>query len=91
MRFFDLLNFQHIVLFLLPAFIFILLFALALGFAHFRSSQPDPHRDKVYYTFPAGIQEKQAPFPVVLFLIVTGSILWAFFYILIIGLLGVQI
>ena len=46
---------------------------------------------RVYYTFPEGIEDRQAPFPLSLILIIAGAVVWAFFYILVIGLWGVKI
>jgi hypothetical protein len=44
-----------------------------------------------YYTFPEDIEDRQAPFPLSLILIIAGTVVWAFFYILVIGLWGVKI
>jgi hypothetical protein len=44
-----------------------------------------------HYTFLGEIEERNEPFPLVLILIIAGTILWAFFYILAIGLLEVKI
>ena len=41
-------------------------------------------------TFPR-IEDRQAPFPLALLLIIAGTVVWAFFYILVIGLWGVKI
>jgi len=91
MRFYDLLNFQHIVLFLFPALIFILLFGLGLAFVHFRGHYSEERFQKTYYVFPTGIEERRSPFPIVLILIILGTALWAFFYTLGYALLEVKL
>jgi hypothetical protein len=91
MRFFDLLNFQHIVLYVLPTLIFMVVFGLALAYAHFRRKDSEERQKAIYYTFAEGIQDRNAPFPLALTLIILGTVLWAFFYILGIGVLAVKI
>jgi hypothetical protein len=46
---------------------------------------------KVIERYPGGIEGRNAPFPLVLILIILGTVLWAYFYILVTGLLGVKI
>ena len=91
MRYYDLLNFQHIVLYLFPALIFILLFGLGLAYAHLRGDHSEERFNKIQHVFPTGIQERRGPFPAVLLLIILGIVMWAFFYILGYGLLGVKL
>jgi len=91
MRLYELLNFQHIVLYLFPALIFILLFGLGLAYVHWRGPQAEARAKDIYHVFPAGLRERRSPFPVVLLLIIAGTVLWGFFYILAYGLLGVKL
>lgn len=91
MRHFDLLNFQHVVLYVLPTLIFMVIFGLALGYSHFRTRKSAKRMQTVKYEFPAGIRDMDAPFPLSLLLIIAGTIIWGFFYILMTGLLGVKI
>jgi hypothetical protein len=91
MRLFDLLSFQHIVLYLFPALIFIVLLGLSLAYSHFHVGDSESRKTKVIYRFPEGIDDRDAPFPLALVLIIIGTLLWMFFYILGSGLLGVQI
>lgn len=91
MRFFELVNLQDMVLYFFPAVLAILLLGLALGFVHFRTSRSEERMKKPYYTFPEDIEDRQAPFPLSLMLIIAGTVVWAFFYILVIGLWGVKI
>ena len=91
MRFFTLINFQHIMLVLFPTLVFIIVFALALGFCHFKHPDSERRNKEILYEYPEGIGDKHSPFPIAMTLIVAGVVLWAFFYILMNGLLGVKI
>jgi hypothetical protein len=91
MRFFELLNLQDMVLYFFPAVLAILIFAIALGYVHFRTARSEERMRRSYYTFPEDIEDRQAPFPLSLILIIAGTVVWAFFYILVIGLWGVKI
>jgi len=91
MRYFNLLNFQHIVLYVLPTLIFILIFGLALAYSHLQSEDAEKRKQKIIYRFPEGIEDRDAPFPLSMMLIIAGTILWVFFYILATGLMGVKI
>lgn len=86
-RYFELLNFQHFVLYLLPALTALLVFASALGYMHFRGKQDDED-DKVHYVFPGGIGEQNKPFPLVLILVIVGTVIWGFGYIIVSGLIN---
>jgi len=85
-RYFELLNFQHFILYLLPALTALLVFASALGYMHFRGREDDDG-DKVHYTFPGGIEEQNKPFPLALILVITGTVIWGFGYIIVSGLI----
>jgi amino acid permease len=91
MRFFSLLNFQHVMGWLFPTLIFIVVFGVGLGYMHFRTKDSAERLKKITYTFPEGIEDRNAPFPLVMLLILAGAALWEFFYILGTGLLGVKI
>lgn len=91
MRFFQLLNFQHLILAVFPTLIFIILLALALGHSHFKGSDSEDRKRRIIYRYPERIEDRNAPFPLVMTLIVAGVVAWAFFYILLHGLLGVKI
>jgi hypothetical protein len=91
MRFFALLNFQHLTLALFPTLLFIIVFALALGFCHFRRAGDALREQQILYRFPDGIEDRDAPFPLAMILIVLGAVVWAVGYILFTGILGVKI
>ncbi len=91
MRLFGLSNFQDIMLYLFPTLIFMVVFGVGLAFSRFRGADNKRRESEVIYRFPAGIEDRNAPFPLVMTLIIAGTVLWAFFYILMHGLLGVKI
>ncbi len=91
MRFYTLLNFQHIILWIFPTLVFVLIFALALGHFHFKRLNSEARHKTIVYVYPEEIEDKNAPFPLAMSLIILGTVLWAFFYILMTGLLGVKI
>lgn len=91
MRFFALLNLQHVVLYIFPALIFIMIFGLALARSYFKDARSAERLTTIQGRYPDGIEDKQAPFPAVLTLIIIGVVVWAVFYILFTGLLEVKI
>lgn len=91
MRMFALLNLQHVILYILPTLIFMLVFAIGLGFVHFKDARSRQRLETIANRFPDGIEDRHSPFPLVMTLTIAGTFLWAFFYILFYGLLGVQI
>ena len=91
MRFYNILNLQHVVLFVLPTLVFIIGFGLALGYSHFWSPDSQQRKKAVVHSYPDGIDGRNAPFPLAMLLIVIGTLVWAFFYILLNGWLGVKI
>ncbi|MGA9538994.1 MAG: hypothetical protein WBR24_24100 [Desulfobacterales bacterium] len=91
MRYFELLNFQQFVLYLLPAWVFILVFAAGLSFTHFRTKESEKKLSKIIEKYPGGIEGRNAPFPLFLYLTIAGTVLWALAYILLNALLGVKI
>ncbi|MBU4319230.1 MAG: hypothetical protein KKF30_18380 [Proteobacteria bacterium] len=91
MRYFAGLNLQDVWVFLIPALVFIMVFALGLGFSHIRNRDSGKRKQTVIRDFPDGISERNAPFPLIMTLIIAGTILWAILYILLNGLPGVKI
>lgn len=91
MRFFDLLNIQHFVLYLFPALVSILMVGFALKYAHFHREDSKERMTRITETYPSDIEERNAPFPLFLFLLILGTVLWGIAYILGYGLLGVKI
>ena len=91
MRFFHLLSFQHIMLYIFPTLVFTIIFGLALKFSHLNSADAERRKKEILYRFPDDIEDRDAPFPLSMILIIAGTVLWVFFYILFTGLLGVKI
>ena len=91
MRFFELLNNQHVTGYIFPTLIFMVVFWVGLGFMHFHSNRSEARKSEIVYRFPTGIEDRDAPFPLVMILIIAGTVLWMFFYILLNGLPGVNI
>jgi len=91
MRYFNLLNFQHIVLYVFPTLIFVLIFGLFLACSHLKSDDAQERKQKIIYRFPEDIEDRDAPFPLAMIMVISGSVIWVFFYILVTGLLGVKI
>jgi hypothetical protein len=91
MRYFELLNLQHFVLYLFPTLATIVLFAAGLGFYYLRRNDSAERESRIIEEYPGGIQGRNAPFPLLLLLIIVGTVIWSLAYILFIGLLGVRI
>ena len=91
MRLFGLLNFQHIILYLFPTLIFMIVFGLALRFSHLQQEDAEERKKTIIHRFSDGIEDRNAPFPLAMILIIAGTLIWVFFYILGTGLLGVKI
>ena len=91
MRFFELLNIQHFVLYLFPAVAFCILFAVGLAFTYFKVKDSAEREKRIIERFPGGIEGRNAPFPLVLILIIAGTVIWSLAYIVLIGVLGVKI
>ena len=91
MRYFELLNLQQFDHDLFPAWAFILVFASGLAFTHFRTKESEQKLSKIIEKYPGGIEGRNAPFPLILYMTIAGTVLWALAYILLIALLGVKI
>ena len=91
MRYFELLGIQHLSMYLFPALAFIVLFIIGLGFYFIHRQDSKARETRIIEQFPGGIEGRSAPFPVVIYLIIAGTVVWVFSYILFIGALGVKI
>jgi len=91
MRFFALLNLQHVVLYVFPTLIFIIIFGLVLAKSYFKSADSAERLINVHGRYADNLEDKNAPFPVVLTLIIVGTVAWGVLYILFTGLMGVKI
>lgn len=91
MRFFHLLNFQHLMLYIFPPLVFMVVFGVGLAYQSFHGKDAGLRKERIIYRFPGGIEDRDAPFPLIMVLIIAGTLVWAFFYILLTGLLEVKI
>lgn len=91
MRYFQLLGIQHFVLYLFPALATIVLFIIGLGYYHIGRKDSEQRKTRIIEQYPGGIEGRNAPFPLILILILAGTIGWSLIYIILIGVLGVKI
>jgi ABC-type methionine transport system permease subunit len=91
MRYFELLNFQHVMGYIFVSLLFMLVFAIGLGFMHFRSERAERRKSETLYRFADEITDRDAPFPLVMIVIIAGTVSWGFLYILVHGIWGVKI
>jgi amino acid transporter len=91
MRLFGLLSFQHIIAYLFPSLLFIVMFGLVLGYAHLHTQDAEKRKTEIIGRFAEDIKDRNAPFPLAMILIIAGVFIWGFLYILMHGILGVKI
>ncbi len=91
MRYFELLGLQHVILFVFPALIFMILFYLGITHSHFHGKKSKERLSKIVHSYPAGLESRNAPFPLILILIIAAFLIWTFLYTLGTGILGVKI
>ena len=91
MRYFELLSLQHFILYLFPALASIIVFAVALGFYFIKRPDSTEREERIIEEFPGGITGRNAPFPLIIILTISATVIWSLAYILLIGFLGVKI
>jgi len=91
MRFFALLNFQHLMAVVFTALLFMVVFGVGLAFSHLRGTQDEQRMETITDRYAEGIEGRNAPFPLFMILIIAGVFIWGFFYIVMHGVLGVKI
>jgi hypothetical protein len=91
MRIFEVLNIQHLVMYLFPTLAFIVIFAAGLGYLHIRRRASAERLTRIIEKYPGGIEGRNAPFPLMLTLTIAGTVVWCLLYILLTGLLKVKI
>jgi hypothetical protein len=82
---------QHFAMYLLPALATIVLFIIGLGFYYVKRKDAKERETNIIEEYPGGIQGRNAPFPLIIYLVIFGTIAWVFSYIVFIGILGVKI
>jgi hypothetical protein len=91
MRLFALLNFQHVMGYLFCGLLFMVVFGIGLAYSHLHTKDAELRKKQIVSRFADGIEDRDAPYPLVMMLIIAGAVIWGFFYILMHGLLGVKI
>ena len=91
MRYFELLGFQHVILFVFPTLIFMILFYVGLSRSHFMGKNAEERKRKIVHSYPADLKSRNSPFPLILFLIIVGFLMWTISYTLLTGIFGVKI
>lgn len=91
MRYFEVLGIQHFFMYLFPAIASIALFIIGLGFYHIKRKDSAERETRIIERYPGGIEGRNAPFPILAYLIVFGTIIWVLAYIVLIGFLKVRI
>ena len=91
MRYFDLLQIQHFVLYLFPALATIVVFALGLHFTYFRGKDSKQRETKIIEEYPGGIKGRNAPMPIIIILTIAGTVIWSVVYIFFIRFMGGKI
>jgi hypothetical protein len=89
MRFYNLLNNQHVFLYIFPTLVLIILLGMGFGYVHYVRKYAEGKR-RINVIYPE-IEERTAPFPLVIILIIIGTAIWAFGYTLGYGLLRIKI
>ncbi|MGM0644206.1 MAG: hypothetical protein ACQETC_10555 [Thermodesulfobacteriota bacterium] len=85
MRFFELLHIQHAAALIIVALIFMVVFAVGLGFIPLSGRPEKTRKIKAVQHFADGIGKGDGPYPLVIALIIAGVVFWALFYILFYG------
>jgi hypothetical protein len=91
MRFFHLVGFQDTMAWLFPTLIFIILFGLGLGYVHLHGKDDEARKKTIIARFVDDIEDRDAPFPLMMMLIIAGTIIWGLLYIVLHGVWGVKI
>jgi len=91
MRYFEVIGIQHFFMYLFPAIATIVLFIIGLGFYHIYRKDSAEREARIIERYPGGIEGRNAPFPILAYLIIFGAVVWVLAYILLIGALKVRI
>ena len=86
MRFFELLNTQQVLAMTLLTVIFAILFGVTLWVLPMSGPKSRVSNLKTVQKFADGIEKADGPFPMIMALIIGGTVLWGIYYILFYGL-----
>jgi hypothetical protein len=68
-----------------------ILFYVGLSRSHFMGKNAEERKRKIVHSYPADLKSRNSPFPLILFLIIVGFLMWTISYTLLTGILGVKI
>ena len=85
MRYFELLNTLHVFALIICALLVFILFGVALGFLPTSGGMGKTLKIKAIQHFADGIGKGEGPYPLIITLVIGGTILWALCYILFYG------
>lgn len=91
MMLYKLLMFQHTMAWFFIASIFMVVFGVGLAFSHLHDENSETRKKTITGRYAEGIEERNAPFPLIMMLIAAGTFIWGFFYIVLHGAWGIQI
>jgi hypothetical protein len=91
MRLYALLNFQHVMAYVFPVLLFMVIFGVGLAYSHLHTRDAQARKEEIIKRFADGIEDRNAPYPLVMMLIIAGAVIWGLFYILMHGVLRVKI
>ena len=74
-----------------PTLLFMVVFGIGLAFSHLHTRNARVRKDEIIKEYADGIEDRNAPYPLVMMLIIAGAVIWGFFYILMYGVLEVKI
>ncbi len=91
MRFFELLQLQHVSALIILAIVFLVLFGIGLAYVPTIKPDEDKDSDSHLQRFADGITKANGPYPLIVSLIIAGTFLWAFLYTLFYGISKVRL
>jgi len=68
-----------------------ILLYLGLSHSHFTGKNAEERKRKIVHRYPADLESRNSPFPLILLLIIAGFLIWTMCYTLLIGTFEVQI
>jgi hypothetical protein len=68
-----------------------ILFYVGLSRSHFMGKNAEEKKKKIVHRYPANLESRNSPFPLILILIIAGFLMWTISYTLLTGILGVKI
>ena len=73
------------------ALTFMIVFGVGLSYSHLHTQDAELRKTRIIKRYAGGVEDRNAPYPLVMILIIAGAVAWGFFYMLMHGLLRVKI